>query len=114
MSVRLTETAIRKAIKDAAADAKRRELADAGCPGLRLRVTPAGAASWVLGCRDREGRARRFPLGSWPAVGLSEARDAARALRQRVKGEEAADPIAERRKDRAIGQDARAGVGTLS
>ena len=34
--------------------------------------------------RDREGRAQRYPLGSYGAVGLSEARKAARALRERV------------------------------
>jgi integrase len=116
MRVAITDTAINKAKRDAARDRKRRELSDAGekrADGLRLRVTPAGSASWVLGCRDREGRIRRFPLGSWPGVGLSEARDAARTLRERVRAA-GADPIAERRRERAIGQDARAGIGTLA
>jgi integrase len=111
MSVRLTETAIRKAIKDAATDAKRLELADAGCPGLRLRVTPAGAASWILGCRDRQGHARRFPVGSFPAMGISDARDGARDLRARVMA--GADPIADRRRERAQAEAAKNGDGTL-
>lgn len=111
MSVRLTETAIRKVMKESAADAKRRELADAGCAGLRLRVTPAGAASWVLGCRDRQGRARRFPLGSFPAVGISAARDGARELRTKVMA--GADPIADRRRERAQAEAAKNGDGTL-
>src|ERR1022692_3397862 len=96
MRVAITDTAINKAKRDAAKDRVRRELSDAGekrADGLRLRVTPAGSASWVLGCRDREGRIRRFPLGAWPAVGLSEARDAARTLRERVRAA-GADPIA--------------------
>jgi len=111
MSVRLTETAIRKVMKESATDTKRRELADAGCAGLRLRVTPAGAASWVLGCRDRQGRARRFPLGSFPAVGISAARDGARELRTKVMA--GADPIADRRRERAQAEAAKNGNGTL-
>jgi integrase len=112
MPVRLTETAISRAIREVASGT-RRDLADAACPGLRLRLTPAGAATWVLACRDRHGRMRRFPLGSYPAVGISEARDEARGLHTRVK-REGADPIAERRRDRAVGAAARAGEGTLA
>ncbi len=79
MTVRPTETAIGKAIREAP-ETGRKDLADAGCPGLRLRVTPAGAATWALACRDRLGRMRRFPnegqprasggvrFGSTPAV----------------------------------------------
>jgi hypothetical protein len=98
MPVRLTDTAIRKAIKDSAIDAKGRDLADAGCTGLRLRVAPAGSASWVLGCRNRQGHARRFPIGRYPAIGISAARDAARDLHTKVMA--GADPIADRIADR--------------
>jgi integrase len=96
----------------AAAAGTRRDLADAGCPGLRLRLTPAGTATWVLACRDRQGRMRRFPIGSYPAKGISEARSDVRALHTRVK-HEGADPVAERRHERAIAQAAKAGIGTL-
>src|SRR5947209_18557829 len=65
MPVRLTETAIQSAARKVAEAGERRDLADAACPGLRLRLTPAGAKSWVLACRDRLGRMRRFPLGSY-------------------------------------------------
>jgi hypothetical protein len=55
---------------------------------------------------------RRFPLGRHPALSISEARDAARDMRHRVTvGKE--DPIAEKRRQRAIGTDAAAGIGTL-
>jgi integrase len=111
MPVRLTETAINKAIREVS-EGTRRDLADAGCPGLRLRLTPAGAASWVLACRDRQGRMRRFPIGSYPDKGISEARGEARALHTRVK-QDGADPVAERRRERAMGAAAREGVGTL-
>jgi hypothetical protein len=72
MPVRLTETAINGATREVA-ERTRRDLTDAACPGLRLRLTPAGAAGWVLACRDRLGRIRRFPLGTFPDMGISEA-----------------------------------------
>ena len=112
MPVRMTETAINKAIREVS-NGTRRDLADAGCPGLRLRLTPAGAATWVLACRDRQGRMRRFPLGRYPDKGISEARSEARALHTRVK-QDGADPVAERRRERAMGAAAKAGVGTLA
>jgi hypothetical protein len=65
MPVRLTETAISKAVRDVSESGVRRDFADAGCLGLRLRLTPAGGKSWVLACRDRLGRMRRFPLGNF-------------------------------------------------
>jgi integrase len=113
MQVAITDAAIGRARRDAANDGQRRELADTGERGLRLRVTPAGAATWVLGCRDRQGKARRFPLGSYPSVGLKAAREAARALRHKVRIE-GADPIATQRRERAVAKEAAAGVGTLS
>jgi integrase len=76
------------------------EHADAGCPGLRLRLSTA-TASWGLGCRDVQGRMRRFTLGRYPDMGLRDAREAARALRSRVRA--GADPVAEARARRAGG-----------
>jgi integrase len=111
MPVRMTETAISKAIREAAGGT-RRDLADSGCPGLRLRLTPGGAATWVLACRDRHGRMRRFPLGRYPATGISDARSKARELHTRVK-QEGADPIADRRRDLVIGAAAKVGEGTF-
>jgi integrase len=101
MTIRLTETAIARALKDAARSGVRPgDLIDAGQRGLRLRVTPKGIAAWVLACRDKGGKMRRFPLGSWPEMGIAKAREAARALHHRVRVE-GADPIDERRKARA-------------
>lgn len=117
MAVQLTATAITKALKDAAETKKRLEVIDAGCRGLRLRVTPAGSTSWVLACRDRTGRMRRFELGDYGdkkgQLGIASARDACRTLHVKVK-KEGADPVAEKRRDRAIGTDAKAGIGTLT
>ena len=55
---------------------------------------------------------RRFPLGSYPTMGVSEARTQGRALHARVK-HEGADPVAERKRERAAAA-AREGVGTLA
>jgi integrase len=111
MRVAITDTAINKAKRDAAADGGRRELSDAAMTGLRLRITPSGSATWILGCRDAEGAPRRFPLGAWPAVGLREARDAARAEREKIR--KGADPIKAAQLVRAAGRDAASGIGTL-
>jgi integrase len=112
MPIRLTDTAIRSALAKAAVSSQRRDLADAGQEGLRLRITPGGAASWVLACRDPQGRMRRFPLGSWPMLGLSDAREKARTTRVKVR--DGTDPVDEARKLRALGRDAKAGIGTLA
>jgi hypothetical protein len=51
-------------------------------PGLYLRIEGA-SRSWVLRYQ-RKGPRREFGLGSYPAVSLAEARDAAWALRRAV------------------------------
>src|SRR5690348_1219320 len=57
-------------------------------------------------------RMRRFPSGSHPNKGISEARSEARTLHTRVK-QHGADPVAERRRERAMAAAAKQGVGTL-
>jgi len=113
MRVRLTETAITAAAKRAAAAGVREELADTVTVGLRLRVTPAGVRTWVWGGRDQDGRPRRFVLGHHPTMGISEAREAAGAMRGKVQ-RDGADPVAELRRKRAESRDAAAGIGTLA
>ena len=49
MRVAITDAAISRAKREASGDGVRRELADTGEKGLRLRVTPGGAASWGAG-----------------------------------------------------------------
>ena len=113
MRVQLTETAITAAVKRAKAAGVRQELADKETVGLRLRVTPAGSRTWVWGGRDQDGRPRRFVLGHHPTMGISEAREAARATRPKIQ-REGADPVAETRRKRAEARDAAAGIGTLA
>jgi integrase len=75
---------------------------DADCRGLVFRLTAAGVATWALRMRtkdDRATRATRVTLGSYPAMGLSKAREAADVERGRIKS--GADPVAEKRRARA-------------
>lgn len=65
-----------------------------GVPGLVLQVTPSGAKSWIL--RVMVGTKRRsIGLGSYPTVGLSEAREKAREKRRLI--EQGIDPVEEKR-----------------
>jgi integrase len=111
MPVRMTETAIQAATKRVADTKARIELYDAGQPGLRLRISPSGSRSWSLVCRDPDGRLRRFALGEYPYMGIAQAREAARTVRPDVR--KGADPVAEARRRRVIGHEARDGIGTL-
>ncbi|PKP98246.1 MAG: recombinase [Alphaproteobacteria bacterium HGW-Alphaproteobacteria-13] len=67
--------------------------------GLCLMVKPSSARTWVLRMQ-RHGWRRDYGLGSAFDVSLAEAREAAAALRRRVR--EGFDPIAERRQARKI------------
>ena len=81
--------------------AGRTEIWDAATPGFGLRVSKAGRKSWVLMYRV-DGRKRRLTLGTFPALPLAAARDAARlALLDIARGN---DPAAERAATRGDGQ----------
>jgi integrase len=76
------------------------ELWDTLTRGLCLRVFPSGQASWSLCYRPRAGGGRRrLGLGSFPTVGLADARS--RAERHRGQISDGADPQAERRAHRS-------------
>ncbi len=112
MPVKFTESSIAKATREAAEKGDRFELSDAACPGLRLRISPSGKRDWKWVGRDRLNRMRRFDLGDYNMMGLSEARDEARKMRMRVRNE-GYDPVLERKRDRAKGKDLKEGKGTL-
>lgn len=75
--------------------AGRVEVRDLGCPGLVLRLTSSGAASWSARGLMPDGRHGRVTLGTYPEVGLAAARKRARATTAAVQG--GADPLAEKR-----------------
>jgi integrase len=64
-----------------------------GVAGLALQVLPTGGRSWVLRATVA-GKRRDMGLGGYPDVRLAEARDAARAAREKIRS--GVDPIAER------------------
>jgi integrase len=94
-SLRLQDSSISRWIGQARATGQRIELPDHEWKALRLRLTPNGAASWSLLCKDNEGRTRRFLIGGYPGLSLRDARIKARKLRERVR--DGYDPIAEKR-----------------
>jgi len=66
--------------------------------GLHLHVRPNGVAAWVLRYRLHD-RQRDYGLGSYPAIGLADARTLAREAKQLVM--QGLDPAAQRREAKA-------------
>jgi integrase len=71
------------------------ELADGRVRGLWFRLTAAGAGSWCVRTRTADGKQTRPALGTWPALGIAEARRA--ALDTLAKVQRGSDPIAAKR-----------------
>lgn len=82
-----------------------------GVPGLALQIgkTPE-ARSWILRVLVA-GKRRDIGLGGYPAVGLADAREAARAARAKIRN--GVDPIAERKALRAALQAERLSAWTF-
>lgn len=73
----------------------RLEIRDTDVVGLVLRVTAAGVMTWSVRTRTKDGKQTRPKIGTYPTLGLSAARKAARlALTGITSG---ADPIEEKR-----------------
>jgi integrase len=70
------------------------ELAVSGARGLIVRVFPTGTRSFEFRYVAINGKRKRMPLGSYPELSLSRARDLAGALRVRVVSGD--DPAQER------------------
>ena len=84
--------------------AGRVEVWDAKTPGLALRISATGAASWSFRYRPREGAGhRRVTLGKLGDLGLADAR--ARAARYRASVIDGADPQRDRVARRAAAVD---------
>jgi integrase len=95
VKTRLTAKAIERI--DGAAG-KRREIPDGLIAGLYFVVQPSGAKSWAVRYRHNR-RPRKHTIGTFPALGLAEARDAAtRLLTEVAKG---SDPAGEKQERRA-------------
>ena len=76
----------------------RLELRDSRVPGLVLRMTATGTATWSVRSRTKDGRQTRPKLGTWPALSIAAARRA--ALKALGSIETGADPVGEKREAR--------------
>ena len=85
-------TGMRKIKTDASAKAakadgtKQIEYRVEGVRGLALRVSPVGVKTWTMRYRNRDGEQRRHTLGTYPEVGLADARMAAERALGEVAG----------------------------
>jgi integrase len=61
--------------------------------GFGIRITAAGARSFVLNYRTRSGRERRYTIGGWPDWNATDARAEARKLRAHI--DRGGDPLAD-------------------
>jgi len=96
MAKRLTQIAISK-IRPAAT---RREVPDAGKPGLYLVIQPSGRKSWAVRYRF-QGQSRKYTLPGFPSLPLAH-RQAQAVLDQVAEG---LDPAAEKRMSAAPSSD---------
>ncbi len=69
-----------------------------GVAGLRLQVTSTNATSWLL-IATVAGKVRQIGLGGYPDVSLSQARDLAREMRDKIR--RGIDPVEERKAAKA-------------
>jgi hypothetical protein len=85
---------------------KRVQYWDESLPGFGLRVSPPnrkspkGRKTWIVMYRRPSGSAVRLKLGTYPAVGLAEARLKAKDYLGQIEIE-GRDPVAERQADRS-------------
>lgn len=73
---------------------------DATVRGFGIRITAAGARSFVINYRRKlDGRERRYTIGSFPDWGTTAAREEAKRLKRAIDG--GADPVGEQEENRA-------------
>ncbi|MGD1885453.1 MAG: tyrosine-type recombinase/integrase [Paracoccaceae bacterium] len=89
----------------------RLEHSDTKRPGLRFRVSSTGRATWLFEKRVKNGPKRRHTLGTWPAVGLSEAR--AKALELEAEASKGIDRVAIAEASKKAEEDAAASLVTV-
>jgi integrase len=95
MALTLTDTRVRS-LK--APEGRRLEVFDPREPGLLLRVSPGGRRTWYFRYRSPKGRQPRLKLGTYPATGIKDAQELARAARATL--ERGIDPAEKERKRR--------------
>jgi integrase len=77
----------------------RLEIRDSDVKGLVLRMTPNGTAAWSVRVLGRDGKHQRPTLGTWPTLGIKDARKAAQGAIAVIQA--GGDPVAEKQAARA-------------
>lgn len=90
---------------------KRLEIRDTREAGLVLRITSKGAATWSARTVTADGKHTRPKLGTWPKVGIADARKLAKAAIAKIQA--GGDPVAEKQAARAE-RKARLGGATVA
>ncbi len=88
------------------------ELRDTKVPGLVLRMTPKGLATWSVRTRTKDGKQTRPKLGTWPILSIGAARKAARDMLAAIQT--GADPAEKWRQARAERRSAGDGAGSVA
>lgn len=97
MRTRLTDKTVAKLAAPARGN---RVTYDGTVAGFGVRITAAGARSFVLNYRRKaDGRERRYTIGAFPNWSTTAAREEARRLRRKIDA--GADPVGELREQRA-------------
>jgi integrase len=82
----------------------RAEIADLRCAGLAFRITANGTRSWAFRFRDpKTGNSTRATIGTYPDIGLGDARARADKLRETVAG--GANPVELKRRQRSAAKE---------
>jgi integrase len=89
----------------------RLEVWDGRVRGLVLRITPSGVISWSVRSTTSAGKKTRPTLGTWPALGVADARK--RALKLLADIADGADPVAKKKAERTA-RRARASLPTVA
>lgn len=82
-----------KIVETARPAAARREIPDGAITGLYLIVQPSGVKSWAVRYR-LDGKPQKLTLGSYPKLGLADARDSAKETLRIVS--EGGNPVADK------------------
>ncbi len=88
MKIKLTDTYLQSLKPNPSG---RFEISDTERTGLRFRINPQGAASWLFQKKIKGGQRRDFKLGTYPAMSLAQARSA--ALEIQLEAERGIDRI---------------------
>jgi integrase len=103
----MTKLLTDRSVQSARAGSVRREISDGGT-GLYLVVQPSGAKSWALRYRYG-GTPKKLTLGRYPLFGLKDARDKARAAKDKL--DHGIDPVTEKAEAKAREPDVVRNVG---